>query len=110
MRMVQPPATTRGSCMASSRSRISAASGQESASRNNSHGARAPAAPVLRARAICRSGSKTTRAPACFARSAVASLEALSQTMISKASPVSPAAHRLAAALAMVSAMSLSSL
>jgi hypothetical protein len=96
--------------MAASRSPISAASGQESASRNSSQGARATAAPLLCARAICRSGSNTTRAPAFSASSAVASPDALSQTMISKAPSARPAARRLAAALAMVSAMSFSSL
>ena len=69
-----------------------------------------PPAPLLRARAICRSGSNPTRAPAFFASSAVASLDALSQTMISKAPSARPAARRLVAALAMVSAMSFSSL
>jgi hypothetical protein len=45
------------------------------------------AAPVLRAREIWFSGSKTTSAPAERAISAVRSLELLSQTMISDVQP-----------------------
>ncbi len=53
----------------------------------SNHSPRATCAPALRARAIPRSGSKTTWAPAPRAVSEVLSVEALSQTMISEVSP-----------------------
>lgn len=63
------------------------AEGVESASRKRSHEPEAAAAPVLRARLIWLTGSKTTVAPAARATSAVRSVELLSQTMTSCVRP-----------------------
>ena len=63
------------------------ADGVESASRKRSHEPEEAAAPVLRARLIWLTGSKTTEAPAARATSAVQSVELLSQTMTSHEMP-----------------------
>ena len=62
---------------------MSGADGVESASRKRSHEPEAAEAPVLRARLIWLTGSKTTEAPEARATSAVRSVELLSQTMTS---------------------------
>jgi len=73
--------------------RSSSALGRVSASTKIRDRPRDAAAPALRARAIRRSGSRTTCAPCLRAISAVPSVEALSTTTISAARPSSPSAR-----------------
>src|SRR6266540_5284288 len=84
--------------------------GYESASTNTSQSPVAAAAPVLRAREIWLTGSKTTVAPAARAFSAVRSVELLSHTMISLSQPSKEKAPAAALILRSARAMNFSSL
>src|SRR5258705_379888 len=84
--------------------------GYESASTNTSQSPDAAEAPLLRAREIWFTGSKTTVASAARAFSAVRSLELLSQTIISFSQPSEEKASVAALILRSARAMNFSSL
>ncbi len=108
-RTVEPPARHPPS-IAAAASAKSSLLGRESASMNTSHSPPAARIPALRAREIWFTGSKTTRAPAARAISAVPSLELLSQTTSSHAQPRASNAAAAARMLARDAASSPSSL